>query len=73
MTNNKLQHLQKIQIESAKHYSNLTEARNMPSARAQFRKDILDKQRVMNYQSGYDRLRAHLENSALPYQTRAGD
>ena len=44
----------------------------MQSANAQFRKDILDRQRVMNYQSEHDRLRAHLENSALPYQTRTG-
>ena len=71
MTNNKLKHLQKIQVESAKYYSGLIEARKMQSANAQFRKDILDRQRVMNYQSEYDRLRAHLENSALPYQTRA--
>ena len=71
MTNNKLKHLQKVLVESAKYYSGLSEARKMQSANAQFRKDILDRQRVMNYQSEYDRLRAHLENSALPYQTRA--
>ena len=71
MTNNKLKHLQKVQVESAKYDSGLIEARKMQSASAQFRKDILEKQRVMNYQSEYDRLRAHLENSALPYHTRA--
>ena len=71
MTIDKIKHLQKVQIESAKHYSNLIEARKMQSANAQFRKDILDRQRVMNYQSEYDRLRAHLEDSALPYRTRA--
>ena len=72
MTIDKIKHLQMVQIEAAKHYSNLIEARKMQSANAQFRKDILDRQRVMNYQSEYDRLRAHLENSALPYQTRPG-
>ena len=71
MTINKINHLQKVQIEQAKHYSNLIEAKKMQSASAQFRKDILEKQKVQNYQSEYDRIRAHLENSALPYQTRA--
>ena len=70
MTIDKIKHLQKIQIETAKHYSGLIEARKMQSANAQFRKDILDRQRVHTYQSEYGRLRAHLENSALPYETR---
>lgn len=37
------------------------------------RKEFLEKQKMKNYSSEYDRLRAHLEtNSTMPYQTRSG-
>ena len=43
----------------------------MHAASAALSKEILEKQRAHNYESEYDRLRAHFENCAL-YQTRAG-
>jgi len=61
---------QKLQVAQAKHYSDLIDARQSRASSAAFRHEILEKQKVHNYQSEYDRLRAHLENSALPYETR---
>ena len=35
-----------------------------------FRKEVLEKQKRRNYQSEYERLRHHVENSATPSLTR---
>ena len=70
MTLSSIKHLQKRQVASAKYYSDLIEARQSRAANAQFRKDILEKQKVYNYQSEYDRQRAHLASSATPHTTR---
>lgn len=71
MTMSKLKHLQKVQHDAAKHYVDLIETRRARASSAQFRHDVLEKQKVYNYTSEYDRLRAHLANSAVPYATRA--
>ena len=47
---------------------NLREAKKMVVA---FRKEMLDKKKVKNYQTEYDRIRAHLEDSATPHLIRS--
>ena len=61
---------QKMQVAQAKYYSDMIEARQSRASSAAFRHHILEKQKIHNYTSEYDRLRAHLEDSALPFKTR---
>ena len=61
---------QKMQVAQIKHLSDSIEARQSRASSAAFRHHILEKQKIHNYTTEYDRLRAHLENSALPYETR---
>lgn len=70
MTFSKINHLKKTQLETAQHYKKLIEGRQALAASADIRRQIIQKQNVRNYRSEYDRLRAHLEDSATPYQTK---
>ncbi len=62
---------QKMQMDKIKHLNDSYEARKARVNNTAFRKEILEKQKVYNYSSEYNRLRAHLINStALPMQTQ---
>lgn len=61
-----------IQLDHIKHLHSQLEARKNLSASVAFRKEILEKKKIKNYQTEYDRIRAHLEaNSATPYLVKA--
>ena len=51
--------------EEAKAYRNRTKS-------VALRKEILDKQNIRNYQSEYERIRAHIDNSTTPTLTIDG-
>ena len=61
---------QKMQMEKLKYLNDSHEARKARVNNTAFRKEILEKQTVYNYSSEYNRLRAHLLNTALPAQTQ---
>ena len=61
----------KMQIEQIEHLHRQIEARQNRTASVAFRKEILEKQRTKAYQSEYNRIRAHLEDSATPHLIRS--
>ena len=61
---------QNKQIEKIKYLNDAIEARRNQVANIAFRKNILDKQRINNYSNEYNRIRAHLEDSTLPFETK---
>ena len=65
----KLNYYRKLQLEQIKHLSDHIDAYRTRAASVALRKEVLEKQNVRNYQSEYDRIRAHLEDSAVPYKT----
>ena len=74
MTNpkQKLNYYRKLQLEQIKHLSDHINAYRTRAESVALRKEVLEKQNVRNYQSEYDRIRAHLEDSAVPYKTKEG-
>ncbi len=74
MTNpkQKLNYYRKLQLEQIKHLSDHIDAYRTKAASVALRKEVLEKQNVRNYQSEYDRIRAHLEDSAVPYKSKEG-
>lgn len=58
------------QLEKIKYLNDAIEARRNQVANIAFRKNILDRQNSRNYSSEYNRIRAHLENSTLPFETK---
>ena len=63
---------QNLQLEKVQHLNSMIEARKARTNNLSFRREILEKQKVGNYSSGYNRFRAHLMDSAIPLATRAG-
>jgi hypothetical protein len=68
----KINHFSKLQLEHLKHLSDHIDAYRTRASSVAVRKEILEKQNVRNYQSEYDRIRAHLEDSAVPFKTKDG-
>ncbi len=68
----KLNYYRKLQLEQIKHLSDHIDAYRTRAASVALRKEVLEKQNVRNYQSEYDRIRAHLEDSASPYKANVG-
>jgi hypothetical protein len=68
----KLNYYSKLQIEQIKHLKDHIDAYRTRAASVALRKEILEKQNMRNYQSEYERIRAHLEDSAIPFKTREG-
>ena len=71
-TKNSIAQHQKMQLERAQYINSTIEARQAKVKSVAFRRDILEKQRVNNYSSEYNRIRAHLSDTAIPAATRAG-
>ena len=61
-----------MQLGHVKYLNEMTEAYQNRVKSVALRKEILEKQKVRNYQNEYNRIRAHLEDSAVPYKTREG-
>lgn len=65
-----LSHYQQKQLHQVKYLNDMADAYLNRSKSVALRKGILEKQKIRNYQSEYDRLRFHLENSATPFKTK---
>lgn len=61
-----------MQLSEVQRLNGLIEARKARVSSVAFRKEILERQNIRNYQSEYDRIRAHLEDTAIPHTTREG-
>ena len=61
----------KMQLNQIQHLHSMIEARQNRAASIAFRKEILEKQKTKAYQSEYNRIRAHLEDSATPHLIRS--
>ena len=68
----KLTHFRKLQLEQIKHLSDHIDAYRTRAASVALRREVLEKQNVRNYNSEYERIRAHLEDSAIPFKTKEG-
>ena len=61
----------KMQLAQIEHLHRQVEARQNRTASVAFRKEMLEKKKVKNYQTEYNRIRAHLEDSATPHLIRS--
>ena len=68
-TKSSLQHFSKMQLGKVQRLADEIDGRKSMAKSAAFRKEILEKQKMKNYQSEYDRIRSHLEDSATPHTT----
>ena len=66
----RLSHYQQKQLSQVKYLNEMAEAYQNRTKSIALRKEILEKQKRRNYQSEYERLRGHVENSATPALTR---
>ena len=65
-----LNHYQRMQLSQVKYLSDMANAFQNRTKSTALRREILEKQRKRNCQSEYDRIRAHVEDSATPALTR---
>ena len=65
-----LNHYQKMQLSQVKHLNDMADAYQNRSKSTALRREILQKQNQRNYQTEYDRIRFHVENSTAPSLTR---
>ena len=61
----------KMQLAQIEHLHRQVEARQNRTASVAFRKETLEKKKVKDYQTEYNRIRAHLEDSATPHLIRS--
>lgn len=61
---------QKMQLEQMQYLNTAIEVRKARSNNLAFRREILEKQKVNNYSSEYNRIRAHLQDSSIPFESR---
>ena len=66
----RLSHYQQKQLSQVKYLNEVAEAYQNRTKSIALRKEILEKQKRRNYQSEYERLRGHVENSATPALAR---
>ena len=69
-TKKSIDHFAKLQLNQVQHLQSMIDARQSKSKSVSFRHEILQKQKVKNYQSEYSRIRSHLEGSVIPHTTR---
>jgi hypothetical protein len=65
-----LNHYQKMQLSQVKYLNEMADAFQNRTKSTALRREILQKQQPRNYQSEYDRLRSHVEDSATPAQNK---
>ena len=61
-----LNHYQRMQLSQVKYLNDMADAFQNRTKSTQLRREILNKQEQRNYRSEYDRIRAHVEDSATP-------
>jgi hypothetical protein len=61
-----LNHYQKTQLSQVKYLNDMADTFQNRTKSTALRREILQKQQQRNYQSEYERIRAHVENSATP-------
>ena len=61
-----LDHYQRMQLSQVKYLSDRAEIFHNRTKSTHLRREILQKQNQRNYRSEYDRIRAHVEDSATP-------
>ena len=59
-----------MQLNQAKYLNDQAEIFQNRTKSTALRREILQKQQSRNYQSEYDRIRSHVENSATPSLTK---
>ena len=59
-----LNHYQRMQLSQVKYLNDMADVFQNRSKSTHLRREILQKQEQRNYRSEYDRIRAHVENSA---------
>ena len=65
-----LNHHQRMQLSQDKYLNDMADAFQNRTKSTQLRREILQKQVQRNYRSEYDRIRAHVEDSATPALTK---
>ena len=63
-------HYQKMQLSQVKYLNDMADAFQNRTKSTALRREILEKQKKRNYQSEYDRIRSHVEDSATPSLTK---
>ena len=58
-----------MQLSQVKYLNDMADAFQNRTKTTALRREILEKQKKRNYQSEYDRIRNHVENSATPALT----
>ena len=61
-----LNHYQRMQLNQAKYLNDMADAFQNRTKSTHLRREILQKQKKRNYRSEYERIRAHVEDSATP-------
>ena len=60
-----------MQLHRLERFNKEMEVRAARTERLDLRNKWLQAKKIKNYQSEYDRIRGHMENSVLPFQTTA--
>ncbi len=64
-----LNHYQKMQLSQIKYLNEMADEFQTRTKSTALRREVFEKQGKRNYQSEYDRIRNHVENSATPTLT----
>ena len=65
-----LNHYQRMQLSQVKYLNDMADVFQNRTKSTALRKEILQKQQQRNYRSEYERIRAHVEDSATPAQNK---
>ena len=65
-----LNHYQRMQLSQVKYLNDMADAFQNRTKSVALRREILQRQQKRNYQSEYDRIRSHVEDSATPALTK---
>ena len=65
-----LNHYQRMQLSQVKYLNDMADVFQNRTKSTHLRREILQKQEQRNYRSEYDRIRAHVEDSATPAQNK---
>jgi hypothetical protein len=67
-----LKYYKKKQLNEIKYLNEIAKAYKDRVSSFALRKQFLDDQKKYLYRSEYDRIRSHLENSSIPFETKQG-
>ncbi len=63
-------HYQRMQLSQVKYINDMADVFQNRTKTTDLRREILQKQDQRNYRSEYERIRAHVEDSAMPALTK---